>query len=115
MGERSTVALPIRLALARVRRGRVGLLTDGFALPNFAHRVADALVPGAEFDNSEGSVRFRPTKTGKELLRAGADPNAPGELADHAEQSDDFFDDRRQRDAEVIPPHRGKANTPKLK
>ncbi len=47
-GEESTVALPIRLALARVRRGRrVGLLTDGFALPNFAHRVADALVHGA--------------------------------------------------------------------
>ena len=76
-GEESTLALPIRLALARVRRGRrVGLLTDGFALPNFAHRVADALVHSREFDNSEGTVRFRPTETGKELLRAGADPNA---------------------------------------
>ncbi len=75
--EQSSLALPIRLALARVRRGRrIGLLTDGFALPHFAHRVTDALVHNREFDNAEATVRFRPTDTGRELLRAGADPDA---------------------------------------
>jgi maltose alpha-D-glucosyltransferase/alpha-amylase len=73
----SSAALPIRLALARVRRGRrLGLLTDGFALPNFAHRVAEALLDGRELKNSEGTLLFRPTDTGRKLLRAGADADA---------------------------------------
>ena len=41
--------LPAQLALARVRAGpKVGLLTDAFALPAFAHRRADG--PGAGRD-----------------------------------------------------------------
>jgi len=76
--DESAPALPSRLALARVRRGRrLGLLTDGFALPNFAHRVADALLHNREFKNSEGTVCFRPTDAGRELLRAGAEADAP--------------------------------------
>jgi len=75
--DESAPALPSRLALARVRRGRrLGLLTDGFALPNFAHRVADALLHNREFKNSEGKVCFRPTDAGQELLRAGTGVDA---------------------------------------
>src|SRR5262249_24387158 len=44
-GEESAVALPIRLALARVRRGRrCGLLSGGCCFPDFARRVACALL-----------------------------------------------------------------------
>ena len=42
-----SAALPNRLALARVRRGRrLGLLTDAFALPGFAHRFVSCLAAG---------------------------------------------------------------------
>jgi maltose alpha-D-glucosyltransferase/alpha-amylase len=44
-------------------------------LPNFAHRVVDALAHSCEFENSDGTVRFRPTEAGRKLLPAGADPN----------------------------------------
>src|SRR5205807_2899295 len=48
-----SAALPNRLAVARVRRGRrVGLLTDAFALPSFAHRFVAALAAGKEFSYS---------------------------------------------------------------
>jgi maltose alpha-D-glucosyltransferase/alpha-amylase len=64
-------ALPHRLALVRVRRGRrLGFLTDAFALPSFAYRFVDALAAGREFKNPEGVLHFRPTESGKELLRA---------------------------------------------
>jgi maltose alpha-D-glucosyltransferase/alpha-amylase len=58
------------LALARVRRhGRVGLLTDAFALPDFVHSLITALAAGREFENEQGVVRFEPTSLGQELLR----------------------------------------------
>ena len=66
-------ALPHRLALVRVRRGRrLGFLTDAFALPSFAYRFVDALAAGREFKNPEGVLHFLPTESGKELLRAAA-------------------------------------------
>src|SRR4029077_49303 len=71
-----SAALPHRLALARVRRGRrLGFLTDAFALPSLAYRFVDALAAGREFKNAEGVLHFRPTASGKELLRAAAHEN----------------------------------------
>ncbi|MDB5716584.1 MAG: trehalose synthase, partial [Sphingomonas bacterium] len=47
------------LALARVRRGRtVGLLTDGFATPEFARSVLRALGDGARVPLEDGELRF---------------------------------------------------------
>ena len=66
-----SAALPNLLAVARVRRGRrVGLLTDAFALPNFAHRVVECLAAGKEFACTDGVVRFRPTEFGQLRLKA---------------------------------------------
>ena len=63
-----TAALPNRLALARVRRGRrVGLLTDGFALPSFAHRFVAGLARGG-IRHADGALRFQATESGRELL-----------------------------------------------
>jgi len=60
--EEPSAALPHRLALARVRRGRhMGLLTDAFALPDFAHRMVHALAAGARLDSPEGAISFIPT------------------------------------------------------
>jgi maltose alpha-D-glucosyltransferase/alpha-amylase len=57
------------LAVARVRRGRrVGLLTDAFALPSFAHRFVTCLALGKEFTSDDGVVRFQPTETGRGRL-----------------------------------------------
>jgi maltose alpha-D-glucosyltransferase/alpha-amylase len=57
-----SAALPHRLALARVRRGRrVGLLTDAFALPDFAHHIVQALASSARLDTPEGAISFIPT------------------------------------------------------
>jgi maltose alpha-D-glucosyltransferase/alpha-amylase len=57
-----SAALPHRLALARVRRGRrMGLLTDAFAVPDFAHRMVDALASSARLDTAEGEIAFIPT------------------------------------------------------
>ena len=57
-----SAALPHRLALARVRRGRhVGLLTDAFAVPDFAQHVVEALAASARLDTAEGDVAFLPT------------------------------------------------------
>jgi maltose alpha-D-glucosyltransferase/alpha-amylase len=64
----------VRLALARVRRGRrLGYLTDAFALPGFAHRVVAALAEACGFENAEGVLRFRPTDAGRELLESATD------------------------------------------
>jgi maltose alpha-D-glucosyltransferase/alpha-amylase len=69
-----SAALPNRLALARVRRGRrLGLLTDAFALPEFAYAVMEALAAAREFKNPQGVVQFRPTNSGRELLRKATD------------------------------------------
>ena len=68
--EESGAALPNRLALARVRLGRnLGILTDAFALPDFAHCVIAALAAGREFKNGEGVLRFRPTHGSEQVLR----------------------------------------------
>jgi maltose alpha-D-glucosyltransferase/alpha-amylase len=65
-----SAALPHRLALARVRRGRrVGFLTDAFTLPAFAHRVVAALIAGREYQGSDGTLRFRSLESGKALLQ----------------------------------------------
>ena len=56
--DRQTGPLPAQLALARVRRGsHVGLLTDAFALPEFANAVLAGLAGGAQ----AGEIRFEPT------------------------------------------------------
>ncbi len=65
--ERPTGPLPAQLALARVRRGaRVGLLTDGFSLPEFASAIltglaAGRLAAGAAIATEAGEIRFEPT------------------------------------------------------
>jgi maltose alpha-D-glucosyltransferase / alpha-amylase len=72
--DEQSAALANRLALARVRRGRhLGLLTDAFALPEFAHAVVGALADGCEFKNPEGVLQFRPTESGRALLHAVGD------------------------------------------
>jgi maltose alpha-D-glucosyltransferase/alpha-amylase len=56
--ERPVGSLPSQLALARVRRGaRVGLLTDAFALPEFAQVVLNGLVA----HSAAGEIQFEPT------------------------------------------------------
>jgi len=60
--ERPTGPLPVQLALARVRRGaHVGLLTDGFALPEFASAVLAGLAAGSMTSTPAGEIRFEPT------------------------------------------------------
>jgi maltose alpha-D-glucosyltransferase/alpha-amylase len=71
-------ALPSRLALARVRRGRrPGLLTDAFSLPAFAHRFVDCLAEGKSYKADSSSLMFRPTEAGRAQLEAakGAEIN----------------------------------------
>jgi maltose alpha-D-glucosyltransferase/alpha-amylase len=69
-----TGALPSQLALARVRRGRrVGLLTDGFSLPTFAHVMLSSLATGNSIKTDDGSIRFEPTPHGKDVLARPAD------------------------------------------
>jgi maltose alpha-D-glucosyltransferase/alpha-amylase len=61
-----SASLPVRLALARIRRHqRVGLLTDAFALPQFAYRIVECLAVGKEFRADQGLVRFQPTEIGR--------------------------------------------------
>ena len=56
--ERPSGRLPSQLALARVRRGgHVGLLTDGFTLPDFVSAIMAGMSAGAQF----GDIRFEPT------------------------------------------------------
>ncbi len=60
--------LPAQLALARVRRGAsVGLLTDGFALPDFARIVMARLAAPAELATDHGEIRFEPTSMMREV------------------------------------------------
>jgi maltose alpha-D-glucosyltransferase / alpha-amylase len=60
--DRNTGALSAQLALARVRRGaRVGLLTDGFALPEFATSIMTHLKSGTSIAAADGEIRFEPT------------------------------------------------------
>ena len=67
-------ALPSRLALARVRRGRrPGLLTDAFAVSGFAHRFIASMYEARQFAYADGIVYFRPTPTGTAQLQTIAD------------------------------------------
>ncbi len=51
-----------QLAMARVRRRRdVGLLTDGFAMPEFVHAVVSALKEGARLPMADGELVFSTT------------------------------------------------------
>lgn len=67
--EESSTALSSRLALARVRRGRrTGLLTDAFALSDFARQVIAAMAAGTEVRFGDGVIHFRATETGRAKL-----------------------------------------------
>lgn len=72
-------ALAGQLALARVRRGRrVGLLTDAFALPDFARAMLAALAEGATVKAATGGeggdrIEFTPMPGAAELLQRPAD------------------------------------------
>ncbi len=60
--DESVSALPMQLALARVRHGRqVGFLTDAFALADFAHHIVELLAQRARVPSDEGVVHFEPT------------------------------------------------------
>ncbi|MDR3538167.1 MAG: maltose alpha-D-glucosyltransferase [Acetobacteraceae bacterium] len=60
--DRTQPALATQLALARVRRGpRVGLLTDAFALGEFAQSVISLLASGSVLATDAGTIRFEPT------------------------------------------------------
>ena len=81
-----SAALPNRLALARVRRGRrLGLLTDAFALPTFAHCIVAALAAGRKFENPEGIAVFS-TDRGRAANRSALAPR-PRSIGSAAEQS----------------------------
>jgi maltose alpha-D-glucosyltransferase / alpha-amylase len=68
--DQPSTSLPNMLAVARVRRGRrMGLLTDAFALPSFAHRFVTCLALGKELASDDGVVRFQPTETGRGPLK----------------------------------------------
>jgi maltose alpha-D-glucosyltransferase/alpha-amylase len=61
------VALPAQLALARVRRGgRIGLLTDGFALPVFARALMTGFAKATRVSTADGELCFEPTERMRE-------------------------------------------------
>ncbi len=66
--------LPAQLALASVRRGaRVGLLTDGFALAEFALAIMTGLAKARTIPSGGGEVRFLPTHAMQDVT---VEPNA---------------------------------------
>ncbi|HEY2610859.1 MAG TPA: maltose alpha-D-glucosyltransferase [Reyranella sp.] len=72
--DESGAALPSQLALARVRRGRrMGLLTDAFSLPGFAHQMVASLADARRIDTPEGQIVFEPTADKVDILRRPAD------------------------------------------
>ena len=86
--EESSTALPNRLALARVRLGRrLGLLTDAFALPDFAHRIVAALAAGRKFKNTEGMLHFRPSGGNQAILGEAADADVDWLSAEQSNSS----------------------------
>jgi maltose alpha-D-glucosyltransferase/alpha-amylase len=81
-------ALPSRLAIAHVRRGpRLGLLTDAFALGSFAHRVVSAMCSGETFKNQEGTLSFRATEAGKQVLVRDEHPDVNWLTAEQSNSS----------------------------
>jgi maltose alpha-D-glucosyltransferase/alpha-amylase len=68
-------ALPIQLALARVRRGRhVGYLTDAFTTETFARALLTNLVRGTTLEANDGTVRFEPEPNIAELGQPAENP-----------------------------------------
>ena len=101
--DETSAALPNRLALARVRRGRrLGLLTDAFALPTFAHCIIAALAAGRKFKNPEGTLCFQPTAAGQQPLPSWR--RGRGQLAQRG-TIQQFADRRRHGDAKDLPSH----------
>jgi maltose alpha-D-glucosyltransferase/alpha-amylase len=69
-----TGALPSQLALAHVRRERrIGLLTDAFAVPAFAHAIASSLARDARLAVPEGEIRFKAVPGMSAGLKIGPD------------------------------------------
>jgi maltose alpha-D-glucosyltransferase/alpha-amylase len=61
MWEKRCQDLTKTLALARIRgRRREGLLTDGYSLAEFAHRMLECLATGAQMSATQGMVVFAP-------------------------------------------------------
>ncbi len=75
--EATSAPLPAQLALARVRRAsRVGLLTDGFALPAFVRSVMHGFAEGSRLPAEGGEIRFEPTEKMRDVnLAPDADIN----------------------------------------
>ncbi|MBV9835668.1 MAG: maltose alpha-D-glucosyltransferase, partial [Alphaproteobacteria bacterium] len=68
-------ALPTQLAVARVRKGRrVGLLTDAFALPDFALHMLNAMADGTHLKAADGEIVFEATPDMQDVLKRA--PNA---------------------------------------
>src|SRR5271165_6464502 len=68
-GDTAAPPLPSQLALARIRRGpKVGLLTDAFALPEFALGVLAGLRAKDVIATEHGVLRFEPTSRLKDLV-----------------------------------------------
>jgi maltose alpha-D-glucosyltransferase/alpha-amylase len=66
--DKPTSPLTAQLALARVRRGaRVGLLTDGFTLSEFAYAIFGCLADARVLETQSGSIRFEPTDRIKDV------------------------------------------------
>jgi maltose alpha-D-glucosyltransferase/alpha-amylase len=67
-------ALSSQLALAHVRHERrLGLLTDAFAVPVFAHQIVALLAQGASRASPDGEIRFEPTPDRVESRYLSAD------------------------------------------
>jgi maltose alpha-D-glucosyltransferase / alpha-amylase len=63
-----SAALPAQLALARVRhRSRVGLLTDGFAVPAFVRAMMTGFSEGRRTATADGEMRFEPSYRMREV------------------------------------------------
>jgi maltose alpha-D-glucosyltransferase/alpha-amylase len=73
--DEAQTALPTQLAVARVRKGRrVGLLTDAFALPDFALHMLSAMADGTRIKSSDGEIVFEATPGAESVLKRA--PNA---------------------------------------
>jgi maltose alpha-D-glucosyltransferase/alpha-amylase len=66
--EDPSLALPTQLALARVRRvNRVGLLTDAFAVGEFAHAVMAGFTEERRINVEDGEIRFEATQRTRDV------------------------------------------------
>ena len=101
--DQPSAALANMLAVARVRRGpRVGLLTDAFALPSFAHRFLSCLASGKEFTSDDGVLRFQPTEAGRDRTRGKS--QGRGQFAGRR-TIQQLTHDRRRGHVEDVPSH----------